>query len=136
MSLLAIGLTALAIIGSLAGLYGTIHHSGVAEGRAEVEKRWEAQNAKNREIVLADRTRQESLRQATDATATRRLADERKRTSTLMVSLEAHIKAAGTSAQSPMPASLRDDWNLANAGPKGVGPGTVPPVGPKPAPAR
>ena len=44
MGLLAYGLVALAIIAGLGGLYGTIHHSGVAEGRAEVEARWEAAN--------------------------------------------------------------------------------------------
>ena len=44
MGLLAYGLIALAIIAGLGGLYGTIHHSGVAEGRAEVEARWQAAN--------------------------------------------------------------------------------------------
>ena len=48
MGLLAYGLIALAIIAGLGGLYGTIHHSGVQEGRAEIQKMWDDANAKAR----------------------------------------------------------------------------------------
>ena len=49
MSLLAYGLIALAVLGSLAGIYGYVHHDGVVEGRAEVQKSWDSANKKARE---------------------------------------------------------------------------------------
>lgn len=42
MGLLAYGLIALAVIGSLSGLYFGVHHSGVVEGRAEIQPKLEA----------------------------------------------------------------------------------------------
>lgn len=68
MSLLAYGLIALAILGALGGLYGTIHHSGVKEGRAEVQKNWDATNELARKrsqaaavALQADRTKTRTI---------------------------------------------------------------------------
>ena len=122
------GLVALGIIGALGGIGWKIDHNGYVRGSAAVQQEWEASNAKARAAAEADRQRQDALRQARDAEATRRLTDEKKRTRTLMASLEAHIRASGAAATCPVPPSLLDDWNAANAGPKSAGPGTVPPA--------
>lgn len=132
MGLLAYGLVALAVLGALAGF---VHYERKAGGD-EVRTEWAAANVAAQKKQDAETARQDALRAAQDAQATRRLADEKKRTAGLMVSLDAHIKASGTAAACPVPSLLVDDWNAANAGPKGVGAGTVPPVGPKPAAAR
>ena len=134
--LLAYGLMALAVIGAAAGFYGKIHHDGYVEGKGEVQQAWDSANAAAQKKAEADRLRQDALRQAQEQEATRRLADEKKRSAGLMASLEAHIRASGTAVQCPIPPSLFDDWNLSNAGPKGAGPGTVPATGPKPTPPR
>ena len=118
------------------GMLGTAGYKIRESGKDVVRLEWSAANDKAKAAAEAERARVDALRQAQDKEATRRLADEKRRTSTLMVSLEAHIKAAGKSAQCPVPDSLRDDWNRANAGPEGVSPGAVPPSSGKPAPAR
>ena len=134
--LLAYGLIALAVIGSLAGLYGTVHHSGVNEGRAEITAQWEKQAKKNREIVLADRKRQEGVRQQQDEKQSRRLADEKKRTGVLMASVEAHIKAKGAFANCRLSDGLLGDANNALAGGQGERPGAVPSASKPTAPTR
>lgn len=53
MSLIAYGVIILGILGALGGLYGTIHHSGVKEGRAEVQKSWDATNELARKRAIA-----------------------------------------------------------------------------------
>jgi hypothetical protein len=136
MGILAYGLLALAIIGSAAGFYAKISHDGYERGEAHITELWEAQNAKAREIVLADRKRQEAVRDAADKKQTGRLANEKKRTGELMASLEAHIKATGAFAGCRISPELLNDTNNAITGGKGISPGTVP-SGPKPpAPAR
>ena len=116
MGLLAYGLVALALIGALAGGLGAVHHSGVAEGRAEVTRAWEAQAAKSREIVLADRKRVEGLRGRLATDQARRLEDEKKRSTALMVSLESHIKASGAFAGCKLSTELLKDANEALKG--------------------
>lgn len=44
-NLLVYGLIALAVLASLAGLYERIHHGGVIEGEARIQKRWDEANA-------------------------------------------------------------------------------------------
>ena len=105
-------------------------------GREEVRLEWAEANAAAQKKAEADRQRQDALRQQQDAETTKRIANEKNRARTLMVSLEAHIKAAGKSADCKLTDGLRDDWNLSNAGPEGVGPGTVPPAGRTAPPAR
>jgi len=112
------GVAALAMISGLA--YKTYRAGGDA-----VRLEWDAANAAAQKKADADRAREDALRAAQDAEATRRLANEKKRSAALWTSLEAHIKASGSAAQCPMPVSLRDDWNRANAGPEGAGTGTV-----------
>ncbi len=131
-TLLLYGFLALAILGALGGIGYKVRESGKDSVRVE----WAEANAAAQKKSEEERARQDALRQAQDREATRRLANEKRRASTLMVSLDAHIKAAGKSADCPMPVSLRDDWNSANAGPEGVSTGTVPPASRKPAPTR
>lgn len=135
-TLLIYGIVALGIVGSLAGIAWKLDHNGYERGVAEVQVKWDEANAAAKQAAEADRARQDALRQAKDEEASRRLADEKRRTATLWTSLEAHIKAAGTAAQCPMPDSLRDDWNSANAGPEGKGSGPVPAAGRAATPTR
>jgi Flp pilus assembly protein TadB len=121
------GIAALAMISGLA--YKT-YEAGADKVRLE----WAADVAARKAEAEKERARQDALREAQDKEATRRLADEKKRTTGLMASLEAHIRASGAAAKCPVPDSLRDDWNRANAGPEGERTGTVPPAGRKPAP--
>ena len=125
MNLLLYGVIALAILGTLGGIGYKIREAGADSVRVE----WAEANAAAQKQAEADRQRQDALRQAQDKEATRRLANEKKRSGVLMASLEAHIRVAGRSAQCPIPDSLRDDWNSSNAGPEGAGTGTVPPAG-------
>ena len=135
-SLLIYGLIALGIIASLGGIGWKIDHNGYVRGAGEEHQKWQAATDKAKAAAEADRVRQDALRQAQDAQTTRRLTDEKKRSQTLMASLEAHIRASGAAAACPLPDSLRDDWNRANSGPEGAGTGTVPPAGGKPAPTH
>ena len=136
MSLIAYGLIALAILGSLGGIAYGLDHRGYERGKGEVKQAWDKANKKATDEAEAERKRQDALRQEQDKKATERLANEKKRTAGLMVSLEAHIKASGVSAQCPLPLVLLNDWNISNAGPKGVGTGTVSPERPKPSSPR
>ena len=129
-------IAAIAAIGALGGLYWKVDHNGLERGRQEVQVKWDAANAAAQQAAAADKARQDALRQAQDKKATEALSNEKKRTASLWTSLEAHIRAAGTSVQCPMPVSLLDDWNRANAGPKGVSPGTVPADRARPATPR
>ena len=122
MNLLLYGFLALGILGALGGIGYKVREAGADSVRVE----WAAANAAAQKKADDDRARQDALRQAQDKEATRRLANEKTRARTLMASLEAHIKASGAAAQCPVPDSLRDDWNRANAGPEGVSPGAVP----------
>lgn len=108
------------------GMLGTAGYKIRESGKDEVRVEWQAANAAAQKKADDDRARQDALRQAQDAEATRRLANEKKRSQTLMASLEAHIKASGTAAACPMPPLLLDDWNRANAGSQGDSPGAVP----------
>lgn len=67
MSLIAYGLMALAVIGAAAGLYGTVHHSGVAEGRAEVQKSWDAANELARKRAIAKDAENKQAKEKADA---------------------------------------------------------------------
>lgn len=116
------GILALAILGTLGGMAYKVRESGF--DACTVER--DAKDAKAVAAAEAERQRQDALRQAQDKEATKRLANEKTRSRTLMASLEAHIRAAGSAAACPIPDGLRDAWNAANAGPEGVGPGTVP----------
>jgi len=118
------------------GMLGALGYKVRESGKDAVRVEWQAANAKAAADAEADRQRQDALRQAQDKEATRRLADEKKRTATVMASLEAHIRVAGKSAQCPVPPSLLNDWNAANAGPEGAGTGTVPPASGPSTPAR
>lgn len=120
------GAVALAALG---GLYWKVDHNGYERGSAEIKGQWDAANVAAQQKADADRARQEALRQAQDEEASRRLANEKKRATALWISLEAHIKAAGSAAQCPMPDGLRDAWNRANAGPEGERPRAVPAAG-------
>ena len=53
MSLLAYGLIALAILGSLGGLYYKVNHDGVVTGRAEIQAKWDEANTKARAAEAA-----------------------------------------------------------------------------------
>ncbi len=132
MNLLLYGFLALAILGTIGGIGYKVREAGADSIRVE----WSAANTAAQKKAEDERQRQDALRAEQDKQATRRLADEKKRSGALMVSLEAHIKASGSAAQCPMPVSLRDDWNRANAGPEGERTGTVPSAGGKPSPAR
>lgn len=132
MNLLLYAGAAIIILGMLGGIGYKVRESGADSVRVE----WAAANVAAQKKAEEDRARQDALRVEQDKQATRRLADEKKRTAGLMVSLEAHIKASGAATACPIPSLLVDDWNAANAGPKGVGPGAMPTVSPKPAPAR
>ena len=118
MPLLAYGLIALAILGALGGIGYKLDHNGFERGKGEVQVAWDKANVAAQKLVDEDRARQDALRRAQDVQATRRLANEKKRTAGLVVSLEAHIRAAGQSAQCPMPQPLVEDWNKANKGGK------------------
>ena len=132
MSLIAYGFLALAILGALGGIGYKVREAGADSVRVE----WAAANAAAQNAAEAERARQDALRVAQDKEATRRLADEKNRSRTLMVSLDAHIKASGSAAQCPMPPVLFDDWNRANSGPEGERTGTVPSPSRTAAPAR
>ena len=129
-SLAADLLAAAAVIGALGGLYWKIDHSAYQRGQAEVQVKWDADVAARQKEAEADRARQDALRQAQDKETSRRLTNERKRATTLQASLDAHIRAAGSSVRCPMPPGLLDVWNRAGAGPTGEGgsPGPVPPA--------
>ena len=58
MGLIAYGLIALAILGSLGGLYYKVNHDGVVAGRAEVKSQWDAANDKAKKT--ADATNEEN----------------------------------------------------------------------------
>jgi len=66
-SLIAYGVIILGILGALGGLYGTIHHSGVAEGRAEVQKSWDATNELARKRALAKDAENRKAKENADA---------------------------------------------------------------------
>ena len=132
MNLLLYGVIALAILGTLGGIGYKVRQSGYDACKVE----WAEASAAAQKEIEADRKRQDDLRQEQDKLASRRLADEKKRTQTLWTSLEAHIRVAGKYANCPIPDSLRDDWNRANAGPKGLSPGTVPTEGRSPTTPR
>lgn len=136
MGLLAYGILALAIIGALGGTAWKLDHNGYERGYGAAQKKADDAAAAAKAAAEADMARQEALRQAQDKEATRRLTNEKNRSRTLMASLEAHIHAAGTTATCAIPDSLRDDWNAANAGPQGAGPGAVPSASGKPADPR
>ena len=132
MNLLLYGFLALAILGTLGGIGYKVRESGKDAIRVE----WQQANAAAQQKAETERQRQDALRAAQDREATRRLANEKNRSRSLMVSLEAHIKAAGKSADCKLTDGLRDSWNASNAGPEGVSAGTVPPTSGKPAPHR
>lgn len=127
------GAVALAALG---GLWWKVDDAGYQRGAGKIKAEWDAANVAAQQKADADRARQEALRQAQDEEASRRLTNEKKRATALWVSLEAHIKAAGSAAQCPMPDGLRDAWNRANAGPEGPSPGAVPAAGRAPTPPR
>jgi len=132
MPLLAYGLIALALIGALGGIGYKVRASGYDACKVE----WQAADAAAQQKAEADRARVDALRAAQDREATRRLTDEKRRSGAIWASLEAHIRASGTAAQCPIPDSLRDDWNSANAGPQGERTGTVPAASRTAPPAR
>lgn len=123
MGLLAYGLVALGVLGMLGGIGYKIRESGKDAVRLE----WSVANDKAKAQAEAERARQDAVREAQDKQATKRLADEKKRTAGLMVSLDAHIKASGLRADCRIPDILLLDVNTAIGGPKGVGPSAVPP---------
>ena len=125
-------LAGVAALAMLTGIGYKVRESGKDSVRVE----WQAANVAAQQKAEAERQRQDALRAAQDKEATRRLADARKRSTTLMASLEAHIRAAGPAAQCGIPDSLRDAWNSANKGGESVGTGTVPPASGTAAPAR
>src|SRR3990167_4206500 len=132
MGLIAYGLIALAILGALSGIGYKIRESG----KDAVKVEWAADVAARKAEAEAERERQDALRATQDKQATRRLADAKRRSTELMGSLEAHIKAAGLRTDCRITPELLEDANRALAGGEGVGPGAVP-SGPKPAaPAR
>ena len=55
-SLLVYGLLALAVIGSVAGLYAKVHHDGYVQGEAEIQQRWDSANKLSREHELKQGT--------------------------------------------------------------------------------
>ena len=67
MSLIAYGVIILGILGALGGLYGTIHHSGVKEGRDEVQKSWDATNELARKRALAKDAENRKAKEKADA---------------------------------------------------------------------
>ena len=129
-------MVALAVLGTLGGIAYKLDHNGYERGKGEVKQEWDAAVQKGVAAAEAERKRQEAARAAQDKEATRRLSDAQKRSRTLMVSLEAHIKASGAAAQCPVPASLRDAWNASHQAGEGVSPAAVPPASRKPAPSN
>ena len=123
-SLIVYAVIFLAVAGVIGGAYKTVKDSG----REEVRLEWQEANAAAQKKADADRKAQEAAREAQDKETSRRLANAKKRSQDLLVSLEAHIKASGTAAACPMPVSLRDDWNRANNPGEGVSPPTMPPA--------
>lgn len=115
---LLIGVAALAMVSGLA--YKTYQ-----AGADNVRQEWSEANVAAQQKAEADRKRQDALRAEQDKQATRRLADEKKRARTLMVSLDAHIRAARLPASCRLTDGLLADVNAAIGG-KGVSPGTVP----------
>ena len=115
---LLIGVAALAMV---SGIGYAVRESGKDAIRTE----WAAANAAAQQKAEADRQRQDALRAAQDKEATRRLADEKNRARTLLVSLDAHIRAARLPASCRLTDGLLADVNAAIGG-KGVSPGTVP----------
>lgn len=128
-SLLLYGIVALGIIGSLGGIGWKVNHDGYVRGKAEIQQQWDAANVAAQQKAEADRKRQDDLRAAQDKEATRRLANAKQTNQRLMASLEAHIRAAGTSVACAMPPDLLRDWNAANSGGEGERPGAVPATG-------
>ena len=129
---IVIGLIVVAIMGGVSYGVGKVKDAGRDEVRAE----WAAANAKAKDAADADRKRQEAARSAQDVAATRRLADAQKRSRTLMVSLEAHIRAAGLNRDCRIPDSLLNDANDAITGGQGKRPGAVPSKPAAPTPTR
>ena len=113
------GVAALAMISGLA--YKT-YEAGADKVRTE----WAEATLKAKSEAEAERQRQDALRQQQDKQVTRRLSDEKKRSQTLMASLEAHIKAARLPAECRLTPELLGDANAALAGSQGERPGTVP----------
>ncbi len=138
MSLLAYGLVVLAILGSLAGLYGTIHHSGVNEGRAEVQARWDkaskaAQERRDANRVVAQNTASKSAsdlaaaqQKGAEYAALWRASRNRKPESSLAgCSGAPTANATGTAGTQPSTPAVRfslgflRDWNGAWTGAAG-----------------
>lgn len=67
MSLIAYGVIILGILGALGGLYGTIHHSGVKEGRADVQKSWDATNELARKRAISKDAENKKAKEKSDA---------------------------------------------------------------------
>jgi hypothetical protein len=65
--LLIYGLIALAVIGSVAGLYVKVHSDGVREGEATIQTRWDATNRKAQEVADALRHQREAAGRETYA---------------------------------------------------------------------
>lgn len=132
MGLLAYGIIALAVM----GMVGTGVYKVKQWGGNEVRAEWQEANDKAKEAAEAERARLDALREQQDKQATKRLADEKKRTAAVWTSLEAHIKAAGLRSDCRITPELLGDANAAIAGPQGVGPSTVPSKPGTPTPAR
>ena len=137
MSLLMYGVIALAVIGSLSGLYYKVNHDGYERGIAAARQECQVEADKAKAIADADRKRQEAARDAQAKDQSRRLADAQKRTQALQSRLEANIAAAGDSVKCSLTPSLFDDWNAANRGPtpESPAPRVLPPAPKPPAPS-
>ena len=132
MGILAYLIAGIVLVSALAGLAAYERKAGGDSVRVE----WEESNTAARQKAEAERIRQDALRQAQDKEATRRLANEKKRTGELMVSLEAHIKAAGLRTDCRITPELLGDANSALAGSQGLSTGTVPSPAKPPSVAR
>ena len=96
MSLLAYGLIALAILGSLGGLYYKVNHDGVVAGRAEVQAKWDTANAEARAAEAA-----RSAKAAADLEAERKKRKVVVKERTVFVDREIEKLVASASCLSP-----------------------------------
>lgn len=121
MGILAYGILAMALM----GMIGTGVYKVKEWGADEVRQEWQQATLKAKSEAEAERARQDAVRQQQDQQVTKRLADARKRSQTLMASLEGHIKAARLSPDCRITPELLLDANAALAGGEGQRPRTV-----------